>query len=184
MGAPAFVASPYPVLEPRPTLAFILSMLGGIFIALGGATEFYFALVVYDQGLSSIFDPWIVELGIVGLGLGIITVLFSVALYNQPQHHVLWGVLIIVTSVASVVSYAGFLVGLVLGLIGGVIAIVWVPHPWSMAPYGFGLSAGWPYVPPPGPATVALPQRACLRCGRLIGYDFKFCPHCGTAVPG
>jgi hypothetical protein len=50
-------------------------------------------------------------------------------LKSKPEQHSTWGVLIVLFSVLSMLGGAmgGFGLGLVLGLIGGILAITWKP---------------------------------------------------------
>jgi hypothetical protein len=52
------------------------------------------------------------------------TLLGALMLNSNPREHVTWGVVIIVFSVLSLVIGGGFVVGMILGLIGGVLALV------------------------------------------------------------
>jgi hypothetical protein len=55
-------------------------------------------------------------------------------LNSKPQEHTTWGIVIAVFSVISIFGGAmgGFGIGLVLGLIGGVLAITWKPTETQM----------------------------------------------------
>jgi len=67
--------------------------------------------------------------GLAGLVFGIVVIVSSVMLYNKPIDHSKWGSLILIFSVLSIFgsAMAGFGVGLILGLIGGILAITWKP---------------------------------------------------------
>jgi hypothetical protein len=67
--------------------------------------------------------------GVVGLALGVLMIVGAIMLHNRPQRHATWGTVIVILSVVSFFARAtgGFGVGLVLGLIGGVLAITWKP---------------------------------------------------------
>jgi len=166
-------------MEPKPMAAFILALVAGVLILLGGVLELWVAAALFGSGFVFPNNDWLVAFGVVGVSLGIFVVAFSVLLYFHPQHHVVFGVLILVLSLLSVLDYGGFLVGLVLGIVGGILAITWTPYRWTPPFYGPMSPAGWPYVPPPYSAAS---HRACLKCGRFIGLDSKFCPQCGNAV--
>jgi hypothetical protein len=68
-------------------------------------------------------------LGVLGLIFGVIVVISAVMLNSRPQEHTTWGVLIIIFSVLSVFGSAigGFGLGLILGIIGGILAMTWKP---------------------------------------------------------
>ena len=65
--------------------------------------------------------------GIAGVLFGVIVIVASLMLYNNPVEHAKWGTLIVVFSVLSIFgsAMAGFGVGLVLGLIGGILGVTW-----------------------------------------------------------
>jgi len=68
-------------------------------------------------------------MGILGLVVGIVVIISAVLLYNRPGEHAAWGVLILIFSVLSLFGsmMGGFGVGLILGVIGGILAILWKP---------------------------------------------------------
>jgi hypothetical protein len=59
---------------------------------------------------------------IITLVFGIIVIASALMLYRRPQRHKTYGILIIVFSVLS-----GGIIGVLLGLIGGILAIIWKP---------------------------------------------------------
>jgi multisubunit Na+/H+ antiporter MnhF subunit len=67
--------------------------------------------------------------GIVGLALGVLMIVGAIMLYNRPQRHTSWGTVIVILSVLSFFGRAmgGFGIGLILGLVGGLLAITWKP---------------------------------------------------------
>jgi hypothetical protein len=184
--APIYPAPPYGPYavtppEPRPVTGFVLSLVGGIFILLGGISE---VMIGYEFTVVSYpFDPfqWFAVLGFIGITLGFLAIIFSVMLYLHPQHHVLFGVLILIVSISSVVSFWGYVIGLVLGVIGGVLSIAWTPVRWSMVTYGFGPPGG-PYPGYSGGAFAPSMNRICLKCGMVLARETKFCPHCGNSL--
>lgn len=137
----------------RPTVAFMLSLIGGIFVLLGGGVmsmfgSFWFPSP-YGFGMMGGFRGWggmmgygypgygygsmgglgFGLFGILGLIFGGIVVISAIMLNSKPEQHSTWGVLIIAFSVLSIFGSAmgGFGIGLVLGLIGGILAITWKP---------------------------------------------------------
>ncbi len=142
----------------RPTIAFILSLIAGIFILLGGGVMSLFGSWMgnygygcgmmggycgYDgmiggyNGWGGMMGPGFGMMGgrgfglfgVLGLIFGTIVIISAVMLNSKPQEHTTWGILIIIFSVLSVFGSAmgGFGIGLVLGLIGGALAIAWKP---------------------------------------------------------
>ena len=104
--------------DEKHVAAFVLSLIGGLFILINGllvAIVGTFALAFFGAGVL-----WI----ILGLVFGFGTLLGAVMLNSNPREHVTWGVVIIVFSVLSLVIGGGFVIGMILGLIGGVLALV------------------------------------------------------------
>ncbi|MEK6851910.1 MAG: hypothetical protein AABY30_05165, partial [Candidatus Thermoplasmatota archaeon] len=119
--------------------------------------------------------------------------------------HVAWGVIVLVFSVLSIVSFGGFIVGMAFGIVGGAIGMAWgTPQPMPyVAPYGYTAPSGYgasyghaaPYVSPApyayaapsmpmGPWGVPVtPWRMCTGCGRWVPWAYGVCPMCGTQTP-
>lgn len=93
-----------------PESAYILSLLGGIFVLIGGII------------LS------LVLIGILGVIFGALMIYFAVNLKSNPGNRTVAGVVIIVFSVLSwITSIGGLVIGFFLGLIGGILALTWTP---------------------------------------------------------
>jgi len=153
--------------EKRPTAAFVLSLLAGIFILLSGGMRYMMSSLIgsyggyggmmgeyggyggsswfggmmngyngYNgygsgygygmmRGLGFVFGlMWIL-----GLVFGIIVIISALMLNRRPHEHTTWGILILVFSVLSAFGsmMGGFSIGVLLGLIGGILAITWKP---------------------------------------------------------
>ncbi len=126
----------------RPTTAFVLSLVGGVFILLSGGVmstigSFGFGGMMGFGGMGGMMGPGFGMMGWTGFGLfgilglifGAIVVISAIMLNSKPQEHATWGTLIVLFSVLSIFGGAmgGFGVGLILGLIGGVLALTWNP---------------------------------------------------------
>jgi hypothetical protein len=66
-------------------------------------------------------------LGAFGLISGIIVLTSAVMLQANPSKRRTWGVLILVFSVLSFLGTGGLVVGAILGIAGGVMALTWKP---------------------------------------------------------
>lgn len=185
-------------MEPKPTTAFVLSLLAGIFILLGGLA---FA------ALGGFFGTFFPVAGIVfvtiGLAAGVIVLLGAIMMYVEPRQHVAWGIIVLVLSIVSLfTSLGGFLVGMILGIVGGALAIAWHPetavmpgYPAAYAPgyggYAYPPYYGPPVAPSPPPSAGAPPPSAppatpaastCKNCGTLLSPGAMFCGSCGAKV--
>lgn len=160
----ALGATPAPKLE-KPTAAFILGLLGGIFMLIGSFVIFSIALatvVVFSFfGLNA---ASLLALAAVGLIVAVAMIVFSVLMYLRPQDHVVFGVLVLVLALVGFVTcfFGGFVIGMILGIIGGAIGIGHKPTP-------------------PAPVVMHVQSaRMCPKCGRAIDNLVAFCPHCGN----
>ena len=131
--------------EEKPTAAFILSLVAGVFILLGGGmmTMIGSWMGNYGYGMMGrytgeggvmgtgygMMGVGFGAMGVLGLIFGAIVIISALMLNSKPEQHSTWGSLIVLFSVLSIFGSAmgGFGVGLVLGLIGGVLAITWKP---------------------------------------------------------
>jgi hypothetical protein len=68
-------------------------------------------------------------LSLASLLFGVVVIVSSVMLYNHPADHSKWGIVILIFSALSVLGSAmgDFVVGLILGVLGGIFAITWKP---------------------------------------------------------
>jgi hypothetical protein len=128
----------------KPLTPFILSLIGGILILLGGViVSLWFIFGNASFGgfgymISGFMDRWhgmmgsyefstgfMTGLSLIGLVSGTIVIIGAVMLNIRPAEHALWGTVILVFSTISFVSMGGFFVGAILGIIGGAFAISW-----------------------------------------------------------
>lgn len=102
-----------------------MSMVGGM---MGGFSG-YGGMMGRGFGMMGGLGYGFGVLGIVGAVFGIIVIISALMLNSKPEQHSTWGTLIVIFSVLSIFGSAmgGFGVGLVLGLIGGILAITWKP---------------------------------------------------------
>ena len=108
-----------------PSTALVLSVIGGIFIAIAG---------IQVRILSLAFTHFLGGLGANAGFLGIlwaaVIIISAYCLRLKPSQHKVWGVIILAFSVVSWWGSAGGLfIGFVLAFAGGVFAITWSPNP-------------------------------------------------------
>ncbi|MFB7800700.1 DUF6114 domain-containing protein [Isoptericola sp. NPDC056134] len=99
---------------------------GGTLAALSG-------VVLWFSGRLQI-DNFEIQLGIEGMQstlLPVALVLLGVLVTTQPQFRVFYGVITLAISVYSLlgVNLGGFGIGMVLGVVGGILAVSWMPRP-------------------------------------------------------
>jgi len=111
----------------RPTKSYYLSLIGGAFVLLVGGDRLVDLILFGSYGGPDTGFDAALDLG-VGLMCGILMVTGAIMLSRRPQRHKMWGVLVLAVSLLSIIGTAGGLfIGLLLGLIGGIMAIHWKP---------------------------------------------------------
>jgi hypothetical protein len=108
----------------------------GNFTTTGTTTTFFFngaphafnGTFPFKPGAIPSFVSGIVgAVGLFGLASGIIVLLSGILLRTSPGQRTILGVLIIVFSVVSFFGTGGFIIGAILGIIGGIMALTWKP---------------------------------------------------------
>ncbi len=115
-----------------------LSVLGGILILIGGV------LVAFDNSAISFFGylanggssgSTVTLVGIVGMIMGVIIIVGGVMMKSKPDKSKMWGAVVVVFSILSwFTAVGGLVVGFLLGLAGGIMAIMFKPSTSSKAP--------------------------------------------------
>lgn len=116
----------------KPTKAYTLSLIAGILIVCNAVAV----------GVAATWFPWIfptlpgsdnnatvpfASIATIGLICGALVLFGAIMLHIKPGNKKVWGIVIIVFSIPSVITGGGFIVGFILGIIGGVKAIRWKP---------------------------------------------------------
>jgi Family of unknown function (DUF6114) len=148
-----------------PVAAFVISLLGGVFILAGGLVVLVQFLTVAPSagiflGVSSVYLP------LLGVIVGPAIILLAVLFYRRPEHPGIYGGLVIALSLVSYASFLGGLfAGLILGVVGGVLILTWHPSKSPSVYYGANTPNAF--------------FRPCPRCGRVVPADSRVCPACG-----
>jgi len=185
-------------------------VIGGLFIVLAGLLILVVAALLSSfsgiplpspisftlQGLQD----FATLLGGVEVILGLAVIVCAVLLNAHPEGHVMWGSIIMLFSLVSIVGSGGFIIGLVLGFAGGLIAVIWKPPSpvtggalmYGQPPYqppGYGQPgypiAGYraPYQQyPANPPAATAQARTCPRCGAPVNPGAAFCSSCGSRL--
>jgi len=166
--------------QNKPTAAYIVSLLGGIIgliasifvMVVWGILAWFTASAIdygygygydYTPDVSGFFLIW-TALGVWMLITSILIIVFARKLNANPMQHSKYGVYIIVLSIIGV--------GGLLGLIGGILALVYKPIPVGQAAPQYAPQQPY-YGPPPQQAT------NCPQCGTMVQPGVRFCPNCG-----
>jgi len=112
----------------KPTAAFVLSLIGGIFIVLGGLLYIGLGSAVGGLGFG-LGGSILAGLGVFGLICGLLTILGAVWINSGEKDKVRNGaILVLIFSILSWFGAAGgFVIGFLLGLIGAILGLTWNP---------------------------------------------------------
>ena len=123
----------------KPTKAFVFSLTSGILILsnaalLGAAATWFPEIIPTLPGSTDNATVPFASLTAVGLVCGVLALLGALMLYIKPANKKAWGMLVIVFSIPSVVMGGGFIIGFILGIIGGAKALRWKPKMQATKP--------------------------------------------------
>ncbi len=117
--------------EEKPSAAFILSLIAGILILINGvaigAVRSFIGPYIPGMGERALVKSILGTVMMVGIILGVIVIIAAVMLYRNPTQKTMWGIIILVLSIISLFIGGGFIIGLILGIIGGALALSWKP---------------------------------------------------------
>lgn len=129
--------------KTSPNTAIVLSYIGGALIlvagiiTLGVGTTFMYGMMgrmMYGYGTGPI-GPLMAGMGILGIIFGAIVIIGAYMIGSSPvPSHTSWGIIILLFSAMSFISGGGFYIGGVLGIIGGILAIIWKPATVNESP--------------------------------------------------
>lgn len=126
-----------------PIAPFILSLIAGVLILAGagvmmtfsrgapygGMMGGYYGMAngYYDMMQGFGYPGWFYGAAAIGLVAGIVVLVGAVMIYARPSNVGTWGLVVLVFSALSFFGMGGFLFGAILGIVGGVLAVVWRP---------------------------------------------------------
>lgn len=126
------------VYQTYSSTAFVLSLIGGIVIVVGGLMS----LLFYSYGgwpyYGGMMGGWswmggygysssAIAFSVIGLVSGIIVIIGALMLNTRPAEHTAWGVIILIFSMVSFIGMGGFFIGAILGIAGGALALSFRP---------------------------------------------------------
>lgn len=123
--------------------AFLLSLIGGILILIGsfvilglgilgafgmgymGSMMGHMVGMMGGFGTAGVLSGiLVITVSVIGIASGIIVIFGAFSVKNKPEGRTTWGALILAFSLLSLLSLGGFLVGAILGILGGILALV------------------------------------------------------------
>jgi hypothetical protein len=129
----------YFIMAEKPTAAFVLSLIGGIFILVGAIFLLVIAIPFLLGQVPEVEEPigFFAFLGsllavgsIIGVISGILIIIGAIMINSGERGKVRnGGILVLIFSIISLIlSGGGFFIGFLLGLIGGILALSWKPE--------------------------------------------------------
>ena len=125
-----------------PNIPSILALVGGALIVLFDMFLLTVSVVILPHLNYTNFNPrgytgspgslaagFVGAIAVFGLICGIIVTMSAVLLRLKPNQRQTWGVLVLVFSVLGFFGFGGFIVGSVLGIVGGIMTLRWKPLP-------------------------------------------------------
>lgn len=106
-------------MSEKPTTAYLLSLIGGIFVFLGGLLLAALGtLIAFLTGFGFLLWAFLI--------FGIVIIIGTVSMNSNPNSTHTWGIVILVLGVISLFGVVTALGGL-LAIIGGAMALSWKP---------------------------------------------------------
>lgn len=123
------------------TIAFVLSLIGGLVIIAGSAIAAVLSAfgspydTYYGMGPGMMGgywfgygSGWMVGFSVAALVCGILVLIGAIMLNARPAENTAWGIVVLVFSIASFIGMGGYFLGAVLGIAGGAIALSYRTH--------------------------------------------------------
>ncbi len=114
-------------LSKKASLGFVLSLVGGILILLRGIVRIVAGDVITFVGSDEVRHRFLAGLALNVIGgvavvFGIAIIIGAYLIYSRME--VAGGIIVLLFSLASIFVGSGWLIGLVLGVIGGILALI------------------------------------------------------------
>ena len=114
----------------KATAGFIVSLISGILIlanasiviALGSMIAELEPITIHGRGATRFAGMALATWGAIGLIFAILVIIGAVLMY-MPGNEVVGGILVLVFSIFSIIIGGGFIIGLILGIIGGALGL-------------------------------------------------------------
>jgi uncharacterized protein DUF6114 len=88
----------------------------------------------YTGSPGALAAGFVGAIAVFGLICGVIVTMSAVLLRLKPNQRQTWGILVLVFSILGFFGFGGFIVGSVLGIIGGIMTLRWKPPPLPQTP--------------------------------------------------
>lgn len=126
------------------TTAFVLSLIGGFVIVAGSLIAAFLSAFGMPYGTYYGMGPgmmagfgfnsaWYIPFSLAALVFGIIVLIGAIMLNARPADHITWGIIVLVFSIASFIGMGGYMIGAILGIAGGAVALSYRTQPQKSA---------------------------------------------------
>lgn len=113
----------------KATAGFVISLIAGILILINALLWFALTSLITSigefvpiPGMAETAAATTALFGAIGLIFAIIVLIGSILIY-MPGKEILGGILVLIFSILSIIIGGGFIIGLILGIIGGALGI-------------------------------------------------------------
>lgn len=114
----------------KATAGFIISLISGILtlvnalmiIALGSVISEFESISIHGRGATHFAGVALSTWGAVGLIFAVLVMIGAVLIY-MPGNEVVGSILVLVFSILSIIIGGGFVIGLILGIVGGALGL-------------------------------------------------------------
>ena len=124
--------------QSTSSIASVLSLIGGIVIALGGVVSLFWSS--YGWSWYGMMGHWMMGdfgydtsmmsgFSLAALVSGILVIVGAIMLNTRPEERTAWGSIVLIFSIVSFIGMGGFFVGALLGIAGGALALSLKPSP-------------------------------------------------------
>lgn len=163
--------------ETRPVGALIASLIGAVLILGDAAVLAAAGSAATGLGYSDV-GGLLGALAALGVLIGLVILVLAILVYLNPESHVGYGIAILILSLFSLITGGGFFIGLIAGVIGGILAIVFEPDYEPLPP----LSESSPLLHGTLPSAGTSSPTQCPNCGSGLTPGAAMCPSCETPI--
>ncbi|MCL5102408.1 MAG: hypothetical protein M1544_03575 [Candidatus Marsarchaeota archaeon] len=112
------------LLSTKPTVAYLLVLIGGVFVLLGGLLTAIFGSFWGFMMFRGPYPGAFSFVWVLGIASGLIMMIASMRINSLKKADVeTWSVIALVFALLSIVDMGGFGIGFVLGLIGSILGL-------------------------------------------------------------
>ncbi|MEM2111426.1 MAG: hypothetical protein QXX08_06065 [Candidatus Bathyarchaeia archaeon] len=112
----------------RATAGFVISLIAAILILINAIIIAFASAILGAVGLATLVNilefagGLLIAYAIIGMIFAILVLIGAVLIYI-PGKEVVGGILVIIFSILSIITGGGFLIGLILGIVGGALGL-------------------------------------------------------------